>query len=97
MRTYKTVRGLLANPNRWIKGCFETIGHDGQRQCCLSGAIKHVYRDDPRGRANANRRVCHAIAELFPRVRNPDSLVLFNDALTRTHRQIMAVVKAARV
>jgi hypothetical protein len=89
-RKYKTVRSLLANRKRWIKGNLE---HDGAY--CIIGAINEVHGPD-RLRERAHAKVKRAIDRLFPYFRHT-SIMGFNDASVTTHAHILKVVRAAKV
>lgn len=87
---YKTVRGLLAKKERWIKGWYELNG-----RYCLMGAIKEIYKDD-RNALSIVDKVIEAIKKLFPRCRT-SSILYFNDTKRRSHSDILKVLKLAKV
>ena len=94
MREYKTVAGLLSDPSRWCKGAMakETRGGsscsilDG-KMFCLYGAIERVYQD-----MNKRYEVVGKVRKLLGR-----DIIEFNDARRRTHAEVLAVVKKARI
>lgn len=107
MRTYKTVRSLLANKSRWGKGSYYHAG-----RFCLLGAVGQVVHEGETSQADTGdsqvQRIADAIRQLFPKregVRESIAMgrstlgliTRFNDAKSTTHADVLRVVKTAKV
>jgi hypothetical protein len=92
-----TVRSLLSNRKKWTKGkMMRGCGHS--KSYCLLGALMHCYlkENEPATRyLKAKRRLEKAIAEFlgFSGIQT----ISFNDSRSRTHEDILKVVRKARV
>lgn len=94
-----TVRELLSDPNRWTK-CAHARDADGkavlwtsdEAVCfCLAGAIDRCFRDDPHGKQLAWDKVYAVV------VKRGLGVTGFNDSITTTHKDILAVLDEAGV
>lgn len=99
MRTYKTVRGLLADPKRWTKNAYARRAdsslvdiHDPAAcRFCLSGAIDLVYTI---GRSD---KVRTKVANLIRSRLLGDCLISFNDSRRTKHSDVLQIVKDAGI
>lgn len=94
MREYKTVAGLLADPERWCKGAAAKLTRRGGscpvdigKMFCLLGAIHRVYKTNEK-----IGNIVYKVRELIGK-----DIITWNDARRRTHAQVLAVVKKARI
>lgn len=107
---FRTIEGLYRDPTHWIKGSWGRtydgkhkfnihdilVGTAQNARCfCLGGALYAVYPGSKQ-RNMAKKRLIKAITKLFPEHEH-DSIVVFNDALLRTIKDIRRVVKESKV
>jgi hypothetical protein len=95
LRKYKTVRALLADKKRWIRGNYAVnnrnrvvkVEDDTACRFCLSGAIRRVYGEDTIAAVEARGQIMLACGL--------GSIVAFNDS--STHKQVLAAVRKAKI
>lgn len=102
MKKYKTVLGLLGKRERWIKGltAADKNGHGTfsvhdkeAAKFCLSGAIMKVY--SVKKRSEIYPKVAFAIDKLFPLYGK--RIILFNDSKKTKHKDVLKVLREAKV
>ena len=101
MRQYKTVYGLLKNPERWTRGATARTKRHGA-EClaqygstfCLLGATQRVYGHGTPKETRADDLIDQTIRALYPRFSTTNE---FNDARSTTHQDVLRVVRKAGV
>jgi hypothetical protein len=105
-----TVKELLSKSDKWCKGvlALDDAGFDVDPQCskatkfCLLGAIEHCYGSFKYGKGGrAADKLRDAIAqhiETYDKFLESEVIVPhFNDYMTTTHKDIVAVVELANI
>jgi hypothetical protein len=106
----KTLFGLFRNhPERWIKGCTAKTSKKGRVTCytsvdahcfCLSGAINRLYPIPDKWK-EVTQKLQQVIGELFPPYTQNElfagDIIAFNDSRKTTFKDIMKVIKKAKV
>jgi len=106
MRQYKTILGLLRNPEHWTRGVAARTKRHG-KECevsegsafCLLGASKRVYGQDELKENKADNRIKDAINRLYPQIVVEDAgdIANFNDNRYISHADVLRVLKLAGV
>ena len=89
----RSVKQLLSTARRWHKGEY---ANDDNTACCLAGALEVVYGDGPEF-MEAETKVLAAIRKFTKKGSKAPRIANFNDAPTRSFRDIQTVVRMAGV
>lgn len=99
-RKYRSLRTLFASAKRWTQGAYARNAKgrvcsskgSAATQFCLIGGMQHVY-----GNSERYGEVRNALEKVILKKYRDSSIVVFNDNVERTFKDIQAVIRAARV